>query len=338
MRAAVIVRPGTPEEAFEIRDIRDPEVVKGHVVIRVLYCGINHLDLWQRRGSRYFALDYPRIPGSDAVGIVEDVSEDVDSLKRGDLVVVAPGWGDGVCLRCLIGSENECDNYTLLGYNVPGCYGEKILVPARAVYKIDREVNLVELASIPLTFTTVYHALVTKAKLNPGERVFIWSASGGTGIASIKISKLFNAYVIAHTRNEWKRDILLELGADEVVVGDYSNSVEKYRSKIDLVVDYVGEKTFNLSIDLLRRGGRIVFFGVTSGAETVLNLRNLYTKRITIYNTYVGSRWEFMKVLDYYLRGYIKPHVFKVLKLEEVVEAHRILERGEVVGKIILKH
>ncbi|MEM1632629.1 MAG: alcohol dehydrogenase catalytic domain-containing protein [Sulfolobales archaeon] len=338
MRAAVIMRPGPPEKAFEIKDLEDPKVLKGHVLVRTRFCSVNHLDLWQRRGSPYFPVEYPRIPGSDAVGVVEEVGENVENIKRGDLVVVAPGWGDGVCTKCLMGRENECENYTILGYTIPGCYAEKILVPATVVYKIREEVDLAELSSIPLTFTTAYHGLVTKAGLGPDESVFIWSSSGGAGIASLKIAKLLNAHVIAHTRSEWKAAILEKLGADEVFVGDYRSAIEKYRSKIDVVVDYIGSSTFNLSIELLRKGGRIVLFGVTSGAEVNVNLRSLYLKKSSIYGVYIGSRWEFEKVLKYYLKGLIKPYIFKIMRIEEVVEAHKILEEGASIGKIVLSY
>lgn len=343
MRVALIEKPGEPEKAFKIVEKEDPVPKKDEALIKVLYCGINHLDLWQRRGSRIFAEQYPRIPGSDAVGIVEKIEGSYGDVREGDYVVIAPGWGDGICTRCLVGKEDECENYKVLGYHVPGCYAEKIVVPLKALYKIPEkkisEKNLIELAAIPLTFTTAFHGLVTKAEISPGDKVFIWSASGGVGVASIKISKLYNAYVVAHTRSKEKADVLKELGADKVVVGEYEDlNKEKIGEEFDIVVDYIGAKTFNKSIEILRRGGKLIFFGVTSGYETTLNLRILYTKRISIHNIYIGSRWEFIKIIDLYLRDMYKPYIFKVLPLEQVVEAHKILEKGLVTGKIILRH
>ncbi|MGC9009907.1 MAG: alcohol dehydrogenase catalytic domain-containing protein [Sulfolobales archaeon] len=343
MKAAIITKPGSPDEAFEIKEISDPVPREGEALIKVLYCGINHIDLWQRRGSRLFAVQYPRIPGSEAVGIVEKINGRSDLVREGDYVVVAPGWGDGVCRRCLIGRENECDNYTLLGYTVPGCYAEKITVPLTSLRRIPEEYvkenYLAEISGIPLTYTTVYHGLVTKAGVEPGERVFVWSASGGTGIASINLGKIYGAEIYAHTRSPWKKDFLEKLGADKVIVGEYDKiDLSSLRGEMDIVIDYIGSRTFNLSLELLRRGGRLILFGVTSGHETTVNLRQIYSKRITIYGVYVGSRWEFNKIIDLYFKKLVKPHIHKIISLEKVSEAHKELEAGEVVGKIIIRH
>ncbi len=338
MRAVVIFEHGGPEVLSLVEDYRDPEVGPQDVLVEVKATALNHLDIWVRRGLPGVTL--PRILGSDISGIVKEVGVGVERFKPGDEVIVAPGYGCGVCEYCLSGRESMCPDYTMPGYHVDGGYGELTVHPERAILPKPHNLTFEEAASVPLVFLTSWHMLRTLADVREGQWVFIWGAGSGVGISSIQIAKMLGAKVITTVGDDWKIEKAYELGADHVIQRRKEDVVSKVRELsggVDVVIDSVGRETWPKDLRMLRKGGKLVSVGATSGAETAVDVRYVFAKQISVIGAYMGSRAELMEVLRFIEEGRLRPVVDSVLELEDARLAHEKMERSDMFGKIVLR-
>ncbi|MCD6348022.1 MAG: zinc-binding dehydrogenase [Candidatus Korarchaeota archaeon] len=338
MRAVVIYEHGGPEVLSLVEDYPNPTVGPKDVLVEVRATALNHLDIWVRKGLPGVKL--PRILGSDIAGVVKEVGEAVERVRPGDEVIVAPGYGCGLCEYCLSGRESMCRSYTMPGYHVDRGYAELTVHPERAILPKPTNLSFEEAASVPLVFLTSWHMLRTLADVREGEWVLVWGAGSGVGISSIQIAKLLGAHVIATVGDDWKVEKAYQLGADHVIQRRKEDVVAKVReiSKgVDVVVDSVGKETWPKSLKVLRKGGRLISVGATSGAEALIDVRYVFAKQISILGSYMGSRAELMEVLRFLEMGRLRPVVDSVFKLEEARQAHERMERSEMFGKIVLR-
>ena len=264
-----------------------------------------------------------------------------EDIKEGDEVVVAPGLSCGVCYECQSGHDNHCRHYDILGLRSKGGYAEYVKVPARNVIKKPSNLSFEEASSYPLTFLTVWNALVNKANIRPYHRVLIWGGSSGVGVAGIQIAKLFGAFVIATVGSEEKAKRCKELGAD-MVIDHYKEDVVQrvrglFKEGVDIVMDHVGSQTFWKSVECLRRGGRFVFFGTTTGSEASVDIRYIFVREIELLGVYMGPRADLFKITELFERGLLKPVVDRVFPLEKAQEAHTYLEGSRHFGKVVLR-
>lgn len=337
MRAVVLFKHGGPEVLTSV-DYREPKLGPTDVLVQVKATALNHLDIWIRKGLPGVKL--PLILGSDIAGVVKEVGEGVERFRPGDEVIVAPGYGCGVCEYCLSGRESLCRTYTMPGYHVDGGYAELTAHPERAILPKPRNLTFEEAASIPLVFLTSWHMLKTLADVREGEWVFIWGAGSGVGISSIQIAKLMGANVITTVGDDWKIEKAYKLGADHVIQRKKEDVVSKVREiagSVDVVVDSVGRDTWSKDMKMLKRGGRLVSVGATSGSEAGIDVRYVFAKQLRILGSYMGSRAELMEVLRFVEEGKLKPVVDSVYELEEAGKAHEKMERSEMFGKIVLR-
>ena len=341
MKALLLEGFGGPEKLRYTEDFPDPEPKEGEVRVRVKAVALNHLDVWVRTGSLPVKPDLPHILGSDVSGVVDKVGPGVRRFKEGDEVIVAPGLSCGLCEMCQAGEDNLCKDYDILGLRSKGGYAEFVVVPERNLIRKPENLSFEEASSYPLTSLTVWNALVDKGKIKPGDRVLVWGGSSGIGVMAIQIAKLFGAFVIATAGTDEKLKKCKQLGAD-LVINHYEEDVVKrvrdlFNEGVDLVVDHVGSATFWKSVECLRKGGKLLFFGTTTGDKAEINIRYLFVREITLHGVYMGRRRSLFRITKLFREGKLRPVVDKVFDLKEGPEAHRYLEASKHFGKVVLK-
>lgn len=341
MSGIVLHTHGGPDNLQHHDRINIPIIDKNEILINIKYCGINHLDLWLRKGGTGDRLSLPRIPGSDIVGKVIDKGEHVAHLEVGDYVVVYPGRGCGKCNACISGRETLCKDFEILGYHFDGGYTEYIAVDSKRAFKISEE-DIENWSAVPVAYVTAWNALVTKGNLSVNDTVVIWGASGGLGYAALSIVKGIGAKAIGIVGDESKIQFLKKQGFDDFHFitrnDDVAKKVRELTGKqgADLVLDHVGSKTFQVSLRMLKRGGHLAFCGVTTGPFAEVDLRLIFGKQITIAGSWMGDLQDFAEVVKFLEAKKLFPHIDKVFTIQEAASAHRYMESEKHIGKIVL--
>ena len=328
-------------DVLRYEDAPDPELAPGEVLVRVRACALNHLDLWQRRGLPRVPIPLPHISGSDVAGDV--VAAAVGQVVLGQRVMLQPGVSCGRCPACLAGRDNECPQYEVLGYrHWHGGYAEFVKVPVQNLIAIPDGIGYVDAAAFPLTFLTAWHMLVTKAQVAKGEEVLVLAAGSGVGQAAIQVARLHGARVIATAGSEDKLERARALGASEVIhhhKQDIADEIKRLTNKrgVDVVIEHVGEATWSRSVRSLARGGRLVTCGATTGAAGSLDLAALFSKRLSIYGSYMGRKSELLQAAHFFYSGQLQPVVDRTFPLAEAARAQQRLEESGQFGKIVLE-
>ncbi len=339
MKAVRFHKHGGPE-VLKYEDVPDPSIRAGEALVRVRACALNHLDLFQRRGIDRVTMPLPHISGADVAGEIL-VSTDPE-FTRGRRVLLQPGLSCGRCEACLGGLDNECARYDVLGYQSDGGYAELVRVPAQNLVPIPESIGFPEAAAFPLTFLTAWHMLVTRAGLRAGEDVLVLGAGSGVGQAAIQIAWLHGARVFATAGTDDKLARARQLGAYEVVnhyTQDVPGAIRRMTGGrgVDVVVEHVGEATWERSLRCLSRGGRLVTCGATTGHDARIDLRFLFSRQYTVLGSYMGTKAELLRAAQFFFAGQLRPVIDCVFPLAEAAEAHRRLERHEQFGKIVLE-
>ena len=340
MKAVRFHQHGGPD-VLRYEDVPDPPARQGWVVVRVRACALNHLDLYQRRGLERVRIPLPHISGADVAGEIAAVGAGVYGITTGDRVLVQPGLSCGACPRCLDGDDNYCLTYDVLGYQSDGGYAELVAVPAVNVIPLPRHVDFVPAAAFPLTFLTAWHMLHTRARLRPGETVLVVAAGSGVGQAAVQIAKLYGARVIATAGGSEKRDLATRLGADETIdhyADDVPSRVRQATGGrgVDVVVEHVGQATWERSIRSLARRGRLVTCGATTGPQASLDLRVLFARQLSVLGSYMGTRAELWRAAELFFAGRLAPVVDRTFPLSESAQAQQYLESSLQFGKVVL--
>jgi NADPH:quinone reductase-like Zn-dependent oxidoreductase len=340
MRAVFYERHGGPE-VVRVGELPTPEPGPGQVRVRVLAAGLNHLDLWVRRGLPGIDLPMPHVPGADGAGIVDAVGPGVEGWSPGDEVYLQPGLFCGRCEFCLQGEESQCIRYRLLGEHVHGTLAEHVVVPAANLYHRPHGLDWLTAAAFPLVYQTAWRLLITAGELSAGETVLIHGVGGGVSSAALQIASYAGALIYATSSTREKLDRAIGLGADVAI--DYTTEdvparIRELTAKrgVDLVVDNVGAETWRDSIECVRRGGRIVTCGATTGREATTPIPRIFWKHVTIRGSTMSNRREFETVSHLVIGGRIRPVVDLVFPLDRAPEALERLERGEQFGKIVV--
>jgi NADPH:quinone reductase-like Zn-dependent oxidoreductase len=342
MRAAIHRTHGGPD-VLEVVDVPDPVVGPDDVLVAVRAAALNRLDVLQRSGPALipgFAL--PHIAGMDVAGEVVAVGDAVTSVAVGARVVVNPAVQCGACERCLRGDDAYCPNTRIVGANQPGGFAELCAVPASHVYAVPEAIGYVEAATVPTIYSTAWHALFPSGDLRLGETVLIHAAASGVSTAAIQLAKRAGATVIVTAGSEPKLDFARKLGADAAFNNRVDGWVDQVRAAtggrgVDMVFDHVGPALFQQSLFALRERGRLVFCGSTTGVQATFNLPHAYHFGMRIIGADPYSYEEFGEMLaHYWTAGYV-PVVDSEFSLDEIAEAQRKLESGDVVGKIVIR-
>ncbi len=338
MKAALFHEFGGPA-VLRLEEVSAPVLQAGEVLVRVHAAALNHLDLWVRRGLP-IETTMPHIGGSDVAGVVEAKGAGVRGVKGGARVIVNPSLSCGECEWCRAGEESLCLHYKILGEHTQGGFAEFVAVPVANLFPIPKDVTFEQAAAAPLVFLTAWRGLMTRGRLKAGQTVLITGASGGVATAAVQIAKHAGAYVYAVTATEHV-EAVRNLGADVVydrTQVDFAKQLWADTNKrgVDVILDSVGEATWQQTLRSIARGGRLVVCGATTGPKAELDLRALFWKQAEILGTTMSNRSEFEEVMRLVFAGELKPVIDKVFKLDDIRAAHERMEKGEQFGKIVI--
>jgi len=340
MRAIVFERHGGPE-VLELREVPAPELPPDEVRVEVKACGINHLDLWVRRGLPGLAVEMPHILGNDVAGVAAEVGARVRHVKPGDRLLVLPTLSCGVCAACLAGDDNLCRHHDVLGRRRNGGYAEQVAVPGVNCLPCPEGLTWEQAAAVPLVFLTAWHMLVGRARVRAGEDVLVVGASGGVGSAAVQVAKLLGARVIATAGSAERARLARELGADEVIDHSSEDVAARVRTLtakkgVEVVVEHAGGRMFEQAVASLARDGRLVTCGATIGNQVALDLNLLFGRHLSLLGSWMGRRGELVEVLKHVRACRLRPVVDAVLPLGEARRAHERIEARQMFGKVVL--
>jgi len=323
MKAAVIEKQGGVEN-ISYRDWPDPEARPGDVVVRVRACGLNHLDIFVRRGMPGFPVPMPFISGGDIAGEIAVVGEGVTGWSVGDRVVLNPGTSEG-----------------MIGEQVIGGLAELVRVPADYLVRLPDTLSFDIGAAIPINYGTAHRMLFHRGRLQAGETVLVLGASGGVGTACLHFGKMAGATIIAAAGSRDKCDRLSALGADHVI--DYSEqdfSAEVWRLSgkkgVDMVINFTGGETWVPSLRCAKRGGRVLTCGATAGHAPPTDLRFIWVRELDVLGSNSYSQADIERSVALISEGHFSPAISHTLPLSRTAEAETLMEDRTFFGKIIV--
>ena len=326
MRAVRIHEDGGPE-VLRYEEIPDPEPGPGEVLVELRASSLNHLDVWVRKGLP--SVPKPRILGADGAGLVAALGDGVEQFAVGDRVVVNPGIvHDG--------------RITVIGEHTDGTYCELKAIPSGQLYPLADSLSFEDAAAFPLVFETAHRMLVTKAALREGEWVLIWGIGGGVALAAFELCRALGARTIVTSSSREKLDRARELGADLALSHSEDDVVAAVREATggrgaDVVVETVGEATWERSLAAAAQEGRIVVCGATTGHSPPARLYRLWWKQLVVYGSTMGMPSDFEGAYELIREGRARVHVDSVFPLADAAKAHEHLESGKQFGKVVLR-
>ena len=329
-------------ENVQFTDVPEPQIGPDEVLLEVKAAALNRLDLWVLAGWPGLNLKLPHVMGSDGAGVVAQLGANVTDFAVGDRVAINPTLGSDSDYFGRRGLDNMSDNHAILGEHVDGFLAEFAAVPARNLLKMPDDAKFEEAAAASLVYVTSWHSLVTRGGLRPGETVLIVGAGGGVNTAAIQIARLAGAgciYVVGSSAEKLAK--AEALGADVLFNRnevDWGKAIFKATNRrgVDIVVDNVGAATFHTSLRALKKGGRLLTVGNTSGPKFEIDNRLIFGKHLTIIGSTMGSSADYETVMNLIFNGRLHPVIDTIYPLSEGITALRRLEVGDVVGKLVL--
>lgn len=339
---AMVIRAHGGPDVLEWAEIPRPVPGPRDVLVRVEACGLNHLDLWTRRGLPGRSVEFPHVLGNEPVGIVEERGVDVDVPTVGQRVLVAPGQLERFHAD-RSGWDARFPDYRVIGSRGPGGYAHYVRAHAENVLPVSDRWSPEEWAATPLVFLTAWHMLVARARLVPGETVLVIGAGSGVGSSAIQVAAHFGARVIATAGSPAKLERARALGARDALSHADEDWPKRVRAAtggrgVDVVVEHVGEAVFAKALSTLAYGGRIVTCGATTGVRSEVLLNHLFAKQLSLLGSYMGDFAELKQVVALLEAGKLHPVVDRVFPIREAADAHRRMEAREHFGKIVLRH
>jgi len=338
MRALTLVA----DRKIELADIPAPPPPQaGEVQVRVKAVGLNHLDLWGFRGMAFAKRKLPLVVGAEAAGEIAAVGPGVTTFKPGDPVVMYGALTCGTCKACREGRDNLCENVKgIMGFHVDGFARELVNIEARLVIPVPAGIPMRDAACAPIAFATVEHMLFDNAKLQPGETILVHAGGSGIGSAAIKMAKAIGCTVITTVGDDGKVEKAKALGADHVInyrTDRFEGVTRKITAKkgVDVVFEHTGAETFPGSLLVLKRGGRLVTCGATSGPTATLDLMRLFQQQYKIFGSFGASLRNIRDSLAKMANG-LAPVIDMEVPLAEIERGLARLESRQVFGKIIV--
>jgi alcohol dehydrogenase len=330
------------DRKLELADLPAPAApASGEVQIRIRAVALNHLDLWGYRGMAFARRKLPIVVGVEAAGEIAAIGPDTTGFKPGDGVVMYGALTCGTCKACREGRDNLCENVAgIMGFHIDGFARDLLNMPARLAIPVPNGVALRDAACAPIAFATVQHMLFDNARLEPGESVLVHAGGSGIGSVAIKMAKAIGCTVITTVGDDAKAEKAKALGADYVInyrTDRFEGAVRKITAKkgVDVVFEHVGAETFNGSLLCLKRGGRLVTCGSTSGPSTTINLMQLFQQQYRIIGSFGASMRNIRESLAKMASGLV-PVIDTEVALADFELGLARLESRQVFGKIIV--
>jgi NADPH:quinone reductase-like Zn-dependent oxidoreductase len=339
---AVVIRAHGGYDALGFEERAAPEPGPGEVRVAVRAAGLNHLDVWVRRGVPGHAFPLPIVPGCDGAGVVDAVGPGVRDVAPGARVVLAPGVVPRIDAESARGADHLSPRYGIFGETQDGTCADFVVAPERNVIPLPDHVSFETAAAFPLVHLTAWTMVVRRAALEPGETILVHAAGSGVSTAAIRIARLVGAgRVIATTSSPAKVDRARAIGADAVLDTndpDWPRQARRVTGGrgVDVVIDHVGPATFAGSLRALARGGRLVTCGATTGQSAEIPLNLVFFKSLSVLGSTMGSLGDVHRLVDLLAQGRLEPVIDAVLPRSQVAEAHRRIEAREVFGKLVL--
>lgn len=328
MKAAVIERQGGLDNLV-YRDWPDPEPRAGEALVRIRACGLNHLDIFVRRGMPGFPVPTPFISGGDLAGEIAALGPGLDPAvcgwKIGDRIAMHPVTHEG-----------------MMGEQIPGGMAEYVRVSADNLIKLDDALDFPTAAAVPIAYGTAIRMLFDIGNIRAEDTILILGASGGVGVACLQLAKMLGARVIAAAGSSEKCERLAAIGADHTVdysKEDFSKMVWALSGKkgVDVVVNYTGGDTWIPSLRTLKPRGKLLTCGATAGYATQNDMRIIWVRELQILGSNGYSKENIATALRHVSEGRCKPVISHIMPLSEAREAERLMESREFFGKIILE-
>ena len=322
----------SPEQPLVIDTIKKPIPVRDQVLIRLHNAAINHRDLWLVNEQTQ-SFQQGIVLGSDGAGTVEAVGEDANPMLIGAEVVINPSlnWGTNPIV--------QGDSFKILGFPDNGTFSDYIVVSKQYVFEKPAHLSFEEAAAVPLSALTAYRALFSKARLRAKEKILITGIGGGVALWLLQFATAYQARVYVTSGSDLKIEKAKGLGAvDGFNYKDplWAATANKSSGGFDIIIDGAGGPEFSKLIDLALPGGRIVNFGRTAGNISDVATRTLYWKQLSVFGTTMGTRDEFLSMLDFVESRALKPVIDCVLPLEEIHKGFKRMESADQFGKIVL--
>jgi NADPH:quinone reductase-like Zn-dependent oxidoreductase len=343
VRALTVSAHGGLEQLQVVTDLPVPTIGSpSDVRVRIHTVALNHLDLFVLRGLPGLEIPARSIVCADGAGTVDEVGSGVHGFAPGDRVMINPGISDRTCAFCRAGEQSLCEHFKLLGEHLPGTAAEYIVVPAANLRLVPAAISWAQAAAFPLATLTAWRMIVTRARVQPGETVLIWGIGGGVAVAALQIAKRLGARVWAISSSDAKLARARQLGAEETFNHRTTDVVSAIRERtekrgVNVVVDDVGEATWDRSLRVLGRGGRLVTCGATTGPMVKIDVRKLFWHQWSILGSTMGNDRELDAITEALGEGVFVPPVDAVFPLEQAREAYERLSTGEQFGKIVLR-
>ncbi|MBE36306.1 MAG: alcohol dehydrogenase [Opitutaceae bacterium] len=318
---------------LSVYEVALPQPAAGEVTITLKAAALNHRDVWIKLGQ-YAGLKWPCIPGSDGAGVVTATGEGVDTSWLGREVVINPSFQWGV------NQHSQSDDFSILGLPRDGTMAEQIVVPVEQLAAKPAHMSWDEAAALPLSGLTAYRALMSRAKLQPGERVLVSGVGGGVALFAVQFAVAQGAEVWVTSSSADKIERAVKVGAK----GGFHYSQEGWAKQaakevghFDVIVDSAGGKGFDELMNAAAPGGRIVFYGATRGDPSTLAMRKIFWRQLSLLGTTMGSPADWQAMIDFVAEHKIAPIVSDVFNLDTAEQAFALMERGGQFGKIVLR-
>jgi 2-desacetyl-2-hydroxyethyl bacteriochlorophyllide A dehydrogenase len=345
MKAAIFHGPGGswPQKPISIEDIPVPIPTSGEVLIKVAACGLCRTDLEYLKVEEATPKPPPIILGHEPAGTVAGIGAGVSNVTVEQRVLIATAIPCLTCDFCRQGQQNLCPNMSLVGANRDGAFAEYVTAPATGVIPLPDSLPLEESAIITDAVSTSYHAVYNRARVKKGDTVVIYGASGGLGLICVQMASAIGARVIGIGRKKWKLEKTMEFGASEIISSEEVDSVDRAVKQIseggaDISIDVTGSaRMIESACRTIRQGGRIIVIGF-SFEKVRLSINRLMWQELNVMGSKNYCLSDMPAIIRLVENGVVTPGkiVSHRFKLEEINEAYRMLERGELLRGIVI--
>jgi len=330
MRVLVVSGKNEPLTVQERPDLQPGE---GEAIVQVHAAALNHRDVWIQKGQ-YAGLKYPIVPGSDGAGVVVSAGSTVASWI-GKEVIINPAfnWGDSP-------THQHPKDFRILGLPDDGTFAEYVKVPVQNIVEKPPHLSFEEAAALPLAGVTAYRAVVTRARLQPDEKILITGIGGGVALFSLQYAVALGAKVFVSSGDPDKIGRAVALGASggaNYRDANWGQQLQDLAGSFDVIIDGAAGDGMDELLNLATPGGRVVFYGATRGNPSSLTARRIFWKQLNILGSTMGSPEDFQSMVAFVGRHDIRPVVDKVFAFADGEAAFRHMDEAQQFGKIVIK-